>query len=69
MVKGAIKRHEEMQAEVKSGSRDSLYRNRTEIKKAKDSKGGICTLTWFLDGEVESVVTYLVTPNGKLAEN
>ena len=68
MVKVAIKRHEEMRKEVTDGSRQSLFRSRIEILKAKETKGGISAATWFLGGEVESVVTCQVTPGGKLAE-
>ena len=68
MIKGGISRHEEMQKEVDTGSRDSLYRTRDQIQSAKDIKGGIASSTWFLGGEVESVITCQVTPGGKLAE-
>ena len=68
MTKGAIARHEEMLEEVRNGSRESLYRNKSEIMAAKISKGGLNAATWFLGGDVEAVVTCQVTPEGKLAD-
>ena len=67
VVKGAKYCHSEMQEEVKSGIRMSMYRTRDEILEAKDLKGGICSSTWLLEGEVESVITCQVTPGEILA--
>ena len=41
---------------------------REEIMRVKDPKGGISAATWFLGGEVETVIICQFTPGGKLAE-
>ena len=54
--------------EVSSGMRTSLYRERNEIKRAKDLKGGISAASWFLGGDVKSVISCQATPGGMLAD-
>ena len=44
-----------------------MYLSRDEIMKAKESKGGLSSSTWFLGGDVETVVTFQVKPGGELA--
>ena len=54
--------------EVSSGMRTSLYRERNEIKRAKDLKGGISAASWFLGGNVKAVISCQATPGGMLAD-
>ena len=65
-VKGAVSRHRHMTAEVERGERDSLYRNRDQIIQTKDTKGGLSAASWFLGGDVKSVITCQATPGSKL---
>ena len=57
-----------MEQEGNRGERQSLYRNREEIVKAKEAKGGMSAATWFLSGSKRSVISCQVTPGGKLAK-
>ena len=68
MVKGAIQRHSEMLEEVRNGSRESIFRTKEEILKAKESKVSLSSVTWILGGDMEAVITCQVTPDGRLAE-
>ena len=57
-----------MESEVSKGERDSMFRTRDEILKAKEAKGGLSAATWFLSGDRRSVVTCQATPGGTLAK-
>ena len=65
-IKIAVIRHRAMKDEVKTSLRDSMFRMREQILKAKDIKGGICAATCFLGGNVESTVSCQATPGSTL---
>ena len=67
-MKGATERHRQKLSEVQSGERASIYRKRSEIVRAKDIKGGLSSASWFLSGEVKSVISCQATPGSVLAE-
>ena len=57
-----------MKKEVENGERDSLYRKRDQIAQAKDLKEGLSAASWFLGGDVKSVITCQATLGSKLVE-
>ena len=57
-----------MTAKVERGERESLYRKRDQIIQAKDTKGGLSAASWFLGGDVKSVITCQATPGSRLAD-
>ena len=56
-IKGAISRHSQMREEVENGVRQSMFRKKEEILRAKEAKGGHIASTWFLKGEVVSTIS------------
>ena len=56
-IKGVVLGHREMLEEIVKGERTSLYRDRKEIERAKDLKGGLSAASWFLGGQVKSTIS------------
>ena len=67
-IKGAVQRHRQMLLEVQNGERESMYRKREQIVQCKDLKGGLCAASWFLNKEINGVITCQATPGSKLAD-
>ena len=66
-IRGAIQRVEEMKRKVREGEIESLNRSKSEILRAKESKGGVTAATWYLKGSTVSVTKCQPTPGGELA--
>ena len=64
-ISGAIKRVNSMKDEVRSGVRDSSFRNRQQIVESKRNKKD-WTNTWFLRGNTVGTISCPVTPGGVL---
>ena len=64
---GVLGRRQEMENEIRAGTR-MRYRGAEEIQglKIEDKQGHINT--WFLRGEVTSILQVQATPNGELAK-
>ena len=56
-----------MKRKVRDGGIESLNRSKSEILKAKESKGGVSSATWYLKGSTVSVTKCQPTPGGELA--
>ena len=65
IIKGAEKRHRELLILAEKGE-IQLYRNKMEIKLAKQSKGGGAPNTWYLKGGKTSTFNVPATPGGTL---
>ena len=65
-IKGATFRHSQMREEVENGVRQSMFRKKEEILRAKEAKGGHTASTWFLKGEVVSTISCQATPGSLL---
>ena len=67
LLKGIIQRHDQIEQEIKAGSR-TRNRNRCEIDSMKSEKGGRYGNTWFLTGTNTVVCNVPCTPGGLLAK-
>ena len=68
-IRGAHMRYQEMRSKVEKGEIQSLNRQKKEIQKMKEDKGGLTAGSWFLKGNIRRVMTCKPTPNGQLAVN
>ena len=64
-IKGAIERYNQLQQDVKNGSRECLYRSGNQIREQKAQKKDWSN-TWFLKNEVRSTVSCPTTPGSSL---
>ena len=65
-MRGCVMRYKEMERKVKNGDIPSLNRDRTEILCAKTAKGGLMSMSWFLKGVTDRIITCQPTPGGEL---
>ena len=68
-IRGAVMRQEEMRRKVESGEIKSLHRDRKEIVKNKEMKGGFQSQTWFLSGETSRTIRCDPTPGSTLCKS
>jgi hypothetical protein len=70
ILRGAIKRHEEMLNDEKEGKITAFYRSREQmIQKQLDKGGKASAATWFLRDGVSTTLTTSATPGGVLKDN
>ena len=66
-IRGIVMCIEEMRKKVNEGEIESLNRTRAEILKQNMKKGGHTASSWYLKGNIDSVITVQPTPGGILA--